>query len=98
MDIFRFQKLSTVFEIPCSKVNERFAAENCDYFSIWNVFETKTISLNSRQSAEFDEFKIFRKKIQKLVQNWEIGEVFFLRRRFHLMRQSELKVRAIEQF
>ena len=44
MDIFRFQKLSTVFEIPyarkvkfrrftCIKMgNERFAPENSDYF------------------------------------------------------------------
>ena len=51
--------------------NERFAEENCDYFSIQNVFETKNISLNSIQSAEFDEFKIFRKIFQKPAQNWE---------------------------
>ena len=31
----------------------------------------KNISLNSIQSAEFDEFKIFRKIFQKPAQNWE---------------------------
>ena len=59
----------------------------------------KNISLNSIQSAELDKFKIFRKIFQKPVQNWEkFSEVFFLRRRFHLMCQSELKVRANTQF
>ena len=31
----------------------------------------KNISLNSIQSAKFDEFKIFRKILQKPAQNWE---------------------------
>ena len=45
----------------CIKIgNERFAAKNCDYFLIQNVSETKNISLTSIQSAEFDEFEIFR--------------------------------------
>ena len=58
----------------CIKIgNERFAAENCNYFSIYNVFETKNISLNSIQSAEFDKFKIFRKILQK---TGKIAEVF----------------------
>ena len=77
---------------------ERFAAKKSDYFFIWNAFETKNISLNSIQSAEFDEIKIFRNIFQKLAQNWKIAEMFFLRRRFHLMRQSKLKVRANKQF
>ena len=56
----------------CIKIgNERFAAENCNHFFIWNVFETKNVSLNSRQSAETYEFKIFRKNFQKIAQNWE---------------------------
>ena len=56
------------------------------------------MSLNSVQSAEFDEIKIFRKIVQKPAQKWEKTEVYFLRRRFHLMRQSELEVRANKQF
>ena len=60
----------------CIKIgNERFTAENCDYFSIWSVFETKNISLNSIQSAEFDEFEIFRKVVQKPAQNWENSRI-----------------------
>ena len=31
----------------------------------------KNISLNSIKSAEFDEFKIFRKLFKKPAQNWE---------------------------
>ena len=83
----------------CIKIgNERFAPENCDYFSIYNVFETKNISMNSIQSAEFDKFKSFRKIFQNLPKTGKIAEVFFLRRTFHLMCQSELKVRANAQF
>ena len=48
--------------------------------------------MNSIQSTQFDEFKISRKK------NRKIAEVFFLRMRLHLMRQSELKVRGNKQF
>ena len=56
----------------CIKIgNERFAAENCDYFFILNVFETKNISLNSIRSAESDEFKTFREIFQKPGENWE---------------------------
>ena len=55
----------------CIKVgNYRFAVNKFDYFFIQNVFETKNISLNSRESAESDDFKIFG-KIQKSAQNWE---------------------------
>ena len=46
-------------------------------------------------TAESDEVKIFRKKKSK---TGKIAEVFFLRLRFHLMRQSELKVRGNKQF
>ena len=55
------------------------------------------MSLNSVQSAQFNEFKIFIKKFKNLT---KIGktEMFFLRLRFHLMRLSELKVRANKQF
>ena len=35
---------------------------------------------------------------KNLPKTGKIAEVFFLRRRFHLMRQSELKVRANKQF
>ena len=59
---------------------------------LFRMFETKNISLNSIQSAELDELS--RKKIKNLPKTWKIAEVFFLRLRFHLMRQSELKVRA----
>ena len=51
--------------------NERFAAKNCDSLLIENVFEIKNTSLSSIQSAEFDEFKHFRKNYQKPAQNWE---------------------------
>ena len=36
--------------------------EKCYYFFIYNVFETKNISLNSRQSVESDELNIFFRK------------------------------------
>ena len=58
----------------------------------------KNVSLNSIPSAQFDEFKISRKKIKNLPKTGEIAEVFFLCMRFQLMRQSELKVRANKQF
>ena len=35
------------------------------------MFLKQKESLNSIQSAEFDEFKIFRKIFQKAAQNWE---------------------------
>ena len=54
--------------------------------------------MNSIQSAQFDEFKIARKKFKNLPKTGKIAEVFFLPMRFHLMRQSELKVRANKQF
>ena len=54
--------------------------------------------MNSIQSVELDELKNFQKVFQKPAQSWEIAEVFFLRLRLHLMRQSELKVRANKQF
>ena len=38
------------------------------------------------------------KKFKNLPKTGKITEVFFLRRRFHLMRQSEMKVRANTQF
>ena len=45
--------------LTCIKIgNKRFAVKNCNYFFIKNVFETRKISLNSRQSAETYEFKI----------------------------------------
>ena len=42
--------------------------------------------------------KFFEKKFKNLSETVKIVEVFCLRRRFHLMRQSELKVRANTQF
>ena len=42
--------------------------------------------------------KFLEKKIKKLPKTGKIAEVFFLCMRFHLMRQSELKVRANKQF
>ena len=38
------------------------------------------------------------KIFEKIAQNWENRKAGFRRRRFHLMRQSELKVRANKQF
>ena len=49
----------------------RFRAGKLRLFFQLECFSKKYISLNSIQSAEFDEFKIFRKKIQKPAQNWE---------------------------
>ena len=43
-------------------------------------------------------FKFLEKKIENLPKTGKIAEVFFLRMGFHLMRQSELKVRANKQF
>ena len=77
----------------CIKIgNEHLAAKNCGYFIIQNVFETKNMSLNSIQSAVFDEFKMFTENYFKnLPITGKLAEVFFFHRRFHLMRQSELK-------
>ena len=62
-------------------------------------FRNEKPIIESRQSVETYEFKIFRKLFQKPAQNWEkTAEELFLRVRFHLMRQSELKVRAKKQF
>ena len=63
-----------------------------------NISETKNVSLNSIQSAQLDEFKYSRKKFINFPKTGKIAEVFFLRMRFHLMRQSELKMRANRQF
>ena len=41
--------------------------------------------------------KFSEKYFKNLPKTGKIAEVFFLRRRFHLMRQSELKVRAKTQ-
>ena len=54
----------------------------------------KNVSLNSIQHAQFDEFKISRKKFKNFRKTGKTAEMFFLRMRFHLMRQSKLKVRA----
>ena len=56
------------------------------------------MSLNSRQPAETNEIKIFEKFSKNLSKTAKIAEVFFMRLRFHSMRQSELKVRAKRQF
>ena len=53
--------------------------------------EQKNISVNSIQSAEFDEIK-------NLPKTEKIAEVFFLRLRFHFLRLSELEMRANKQF
>ena len=42
--------------------------------------------------------KFLEKKFKNLPKTGKLAEVFFLRMRFHLMRQSELKVRANKQF
>ena len=42
--------------------------------------------------------KFSEKYFKNLPKTGKIAEVFFLRLRFHLMRQSELKVRANKQF
>ena len=42
--------------------------------------------------------KFLEKKFKNLPKTGKIAEVFFLRMRFHLMRQSELKLRANKQF
>ena len=54
--------------------------------------------MNSRQSAESDEYKIFRKKNQKPAPHWKVSEGFFLRRGFLLLHQSKLKVKLNKQF
>ena len=62
---------------------------------IQNIYGTKNISLNSRRSAESDEVKSVQKKFQEPSEIGKIREMFFfLRWRFHLMRQAKLKVRA----
>ena len=82
MDIFRFLEKSgskgKILSIKCIKIwKERFAAKNCKYYFIQNVFEAKNISLISIQSAEFYEFKIFIKKFQRPSQNWENSRSVF---------------------
>ena len=42
--------------------------------------------------------KFSEKYFKNLPKTGKIAEVFLLRRRFHLMRQSELKLRANAQF
>ena len=64
--------------------------------------------MNSRQSVETYEFEILKtlnlkflileKCSKNLPKTGKIAEVYFLRIRFHLMRQSELKLIANEQF
>ena len=72
--------------------------EKCDYFFIYNVFEQKYKSLNSVQSAEFDEFKIFRNIFQKSAQNWETSRSVLSAPEISLDALSELKVRTNTQF
>ena len=62
-----------VRRFTCIKIgNERFAVKkSVVIFSIKKFLKLKKISLNSRHSAETNEFKIFRKIFQKPAQNWE---------------------------
>ena len=62
------------------------------------MFLKKYISLNSRHSAEAYELKILRKIIQKPAQNWENSRRVLSALEISLMRQSELKLRANQQF
>ena len=82
MGILKFQKSSTVSGISGSKgkissiymyQNRKlsFRGGNLYYFFIYNVSETKNISLKSIQSAESNEYIIFMKNFQKPVNNWE---------------------------
>ena len=66
------------------------------FFSFSNVFETKNVSLNYRQSAESDNLKVSEKN-SNLPKTGKIAEVFFQRLIFHLMRQSKMKVKANRQ-
>ena len=63
-----------------------------------NVFETENISLKSINLQNWMNLKFSETFSKNLSKTGKITEVFFVRLRFHLMRQSELKVRANKQF
>ena len=68
-----------------------------DSLDFWH----KNISVNSRQSRQStvsEEIKTYKKVSKNLLKTGIISGTFFLRPRFHLMRQSQFKVRANKQF
>ena len=66
-----------------------FAVKKCDFS--FSMFLKQKMSLNSRQPAESNEFKIFR-NLKNLPKTGKLTKVFFLHLTFHLIRQSKLKV------
>ena len=113
MDVFWFQKQPTIFEKSDTKgkILSIYMGMNVSrwemnvsrwksaiIFSFREILKQKNIYNWIVDNLQKPMNLNFQKNFQKPYQIWEIAEVFFLRLRFHLMHQSELKVRANKQF